>query len=506
MEQTELDKELEKQVIPLAESEDIDAMTELLVNWQEHTPYWAVLIQSRMLAPSSTSEHCQSLEQAYLKALENETFAEQMRAFEAQFEELEDNEEFDDEDDNCDDYNNEEYEYEDEPEIDDPELKALMDKANDLQYENPKDCINAYLEAIAMMDENPAIKVDYYYLYAHYIIMFKYPDMGKKYDAKTVEYGKKCLEIVDPIFVNAPFTTIGQFHEEVIRCACNAIAWHSLDTTDTLEGLSELLDYANRGCEYAMNGVDPNAYALHFHDTKVSVLLKMGEIEPTYQEQAFKELWKIKRADKDYDDHDKMSQSAEYKAWLEKEGLESPDSFIVDEDTHKTETAEQAYQRLLKAEKFYGYNRDDFFSQPEPANMAEIERFEKEEGYALDSSYKNFILKHGYISFGDGEYGLFSLSEKGKDDWAYTTFAERLQKTWDRSKEKVIEWFEDDGGYERADNMLLFCSGNEDGQIHYFCMVDKQGFYLFDQDTWYEGPYSFDEFASRVVNGVIEYF
>ena len=219
--------------------------------------------------------------------------------------------------------------------------------------------------------------------------------------------------------------------------------------------------------------------------------------------------------DDDEDETSLMSnqQKKDSNNWEEGKDMKTAESYILSEEASKNETAEQAYQRLLEAEKLIatceGYNYFD----PEVNEYREgwrekeatktsgkkLEKWEKKH-FKLDEGYKQFVIKHGYVSFGTDVEDYY-LEELNND---MRTLADAFLGEYEYSKEEIEERY--DGDYSHLEDLLVIGWGDAGLQIHYFILMDKEGgFYLFDQDDWdtIDERYTFDEFVSKVANLVI---
>lgn len=77
-----MDKQLENIIDEFALNDDIEGMTNCLLNWETHTAFWLICVESRLMAPSTTEEQANALVAVRDKALEdNPELLEQVQSY-----------------------------------------------------------------------------------------------------------------------------------------------------------------------------------------------------------------------------------------------------------------------------------------------------------------------------------------------------------------------------------------------------------------------------------------
>ncbi len=520
---TEKDVKLYEKVEQLAINSDIETMTKLLVNWEEKSMLWLTFVESRLSAPTTTKEQAEALVQAKEDALQDKEFFKQYQELMADTEFEEDAFAMTEED------------YDEDDEIEDKEpltpeqqklknqLDELMEKADDLQYEGTKKSIrksiSTYKKAIKLMDNNPVIKEKYEYLYAHYIMSFLYPRLGEGYDEEIVAYSKKGLEYVESIFIYAPFMEEGQFYIEAIRTCCNAIVWHSLPSTNTQEGLEELLEYVNKGCEYAQIKEFPNIYG-----TKACLLLKMGR-----KEDAYKLALKLKKARVDDATHSEITSTEEFKKWINtnKEDLtQEKNNYIKslknadgsnDLEYNFDQLKEAMYLYCKAVEESYGEDFKNQFEDFVSVSDKDIDRLEKQVGFTLPKDLRAFYKKIGQlVSFDSESFAYrFNPPEKllvsffGKEITHNFGIVDFIIESWgDRPEFENPEDYEDSLTHEETNylNENFKCIGTWSCgwgyEASYYLIFDKQGNYdyvYYHQDEFSDAT---EKLKELVKNGI----
>lgn len=197
--------------------------------------------------------------------------------------------------------------------------KEIIQKAQEIQkkgsYNNPE-VLKYYYDAIRLCTSE---EDEYDKLFSYYTIMYVCSHLefeGTYSEAQRLDFNQQaiaaaqqCMELLQPVISSGAimhFTDYGQFQEEVIRYACNALAWNRYKKATNNAELEEALQYAEQGCLY----VDAPFY-FYVIDTKVRILLALERKEEAYE---------IIRAtlikDKYFNDFQEFKENADYKEWL----------------------------------------------------------------------------------------------------------------------------------------------------------------------------------------------
>ena len=188
-------------------------------------------------------------------------------------------------------------------------IDDLMAKAQSAIEQDTYKGIELYQQAISEMEKLGSAQDSFDYLYAHYMLMFYYPHAGAS-DEVIVAYAKKCLDIVEPSLRAGAiphFLEIGKLQKEVLQSASNAFVWHSLGIAKT-DNYEALLEQINIGCDYAKK---VNEQYFNTHDTKVTVLARMGKTD-----EAFELIKKLQDLKPSFHDDEGISKSAAYIEWF----------------------------------------------------------------------------------------------------------------------------------------------------------------------------------------------
>ena len=146
----------------------------------------------------------------------------------------------------------------------------------------------AYLDRALDYYRQGLVTDGYHLLYLHYSKMAIYaqlayqtpgitPETVRKNQEGCVAEARICLELVAASFNELDFTDEGLFHREVIRYACNVLAWWLYEHHTDREGLEEALAYAARGAQFATE-----LGYFYILDTQVRILLKLGRTDEAY--------------------------------------------------------------------------------------------------------------------------------------------------------------------------------------------------------------------------------
>jgi tetratricopeptide (TPR) repeat protein len=192
-----------------------------------------------------------------------------------------------------------------EPEPIDEDQKAV----SELIQKGRSNLHHPYTKALGYFEQaldyyNKGIVTDTYRLTAiHYFKMWIYSrlayqspnepaDMIKKHKELCTEEAKTCLDLVPANWNIWHFTDEGQFQKEVVRYACNCIAWPLYANHDDKESLEEALQIAERGAELA---TESSQY--YIVDTQVRILIKLGRTD-----EAYRIVWRILEKEPDFED------------------------------------------------------------------------------------------------------------------------------------------------------------------------------------------------------------
>ena len=148
-----------------------------------------------------------------------------------------------------------------------------------------------YTEALQYFDEaltyfsRGLTTNEYNLIYIHYIKMWIYAQLQyhsldtapadiPRYEELGREEAQTCLDLVPENLRVWHFTEEAQFHKEVIRFACNYLAWSIYQRYDDAAHLETALQLAERGAEFA---TEPQYYSIL--DTQVRILYKLNRVQ-----------------------------------------------------------------------------------------------------------------------------------------------------------------------------------------------------------------------------------
>ena len=203
--------------------------------------------------------------------------------------------------------------------IDNPDFKKVSDLIKK-GYESQRN--NEFVKALNFYDnaltyfQNGSVTDEYNLTYLHYMKMYVYSKLGYQtsslakdeicnYRKLTFEEANICLELIPVNHSIWQFTDEGQFQIEVVRYACNCIAWELYANNEDPEILEEALEYAKRGSEFAD---DPRYW--YVVDTQVRILMKLKRTEEAYQI-----VYKILRQDPKFSDFQNFKTDPGYLKW-----------------------------------------------------------------------------------------------------------------------------------------------------------------------------------------------
>lgn len=180
----------------------------------------------------------------------------------------------------------------------------------------------------------------------------------------------------------------------------------------------------------------------------------------------------------------------------EKQLIEKLSSLVV---LDREETADEAFERFKQVTKLLGYASCPSYKQE--ITIEELENEEERLNFKLPQSYKDFVTKHGLISYAEPEREML---------FPFRTLTEALMDEddgWDMSQEEIEEAYED---IEIPNNLIIFSYGDDSLQKEYYHCFDKDGeVYDFCQDDLgYARDYhdTFDDYLQWATNAFIVNF
>lgn len=182
------------------------------------------------------------------------------------------------------------------------------------------------------------------------------------------------------------------------------------------------------------------------------------------------------------------------------------------------ETADEAlarYQKVLDLHRQTGDEYANDFIQSDcelnfyrQVSEAELSAAEEKIGYRLPPSYKNFVLKHGLLSFGQDEFG--DEGEMGRHRLVFEPISKTMY-SWSLNAEQA----------KQLQPILAMCgSGRNDGSAYCFDFRSQNpetaetNIYMVCEDDCYQllkyppkayAGLAYDDFMSYLINEKIEY-
>ncbi len=205
-----------------------------------------------------------------------------------------------------------------------PEVHALVKKAADLVYPQPREARPLLVDALQAVDKGARID-EYDYLWVHYgLLKSSFEPGASTFGAGTeedyVKVARKVLGYLEKEGVGDwVFTPFGALKLEVYREAGNGLAWYLYDDPKAdREKLGEALEVIERTEEH-IKGRE------HYFilDTKVRILLKLGR-----RDEAFKIVRNVLGEVPDFGDFADLRDNQEYLSWQES-WLQSKDGECV---------------------------------------------------------------------------------------------------------------------------------------------------------------------------------
>lgn len=143
----------------------------------------------------------------------------------------------------------------------------------------------------------------------------------------------------------------------------------------------------------------------------------------------------------------------------------------------KKETAEQAIERYKKAISLFieydeGYDYlENYPKVIKKISKEELEHEEKRLNFNLPKPYKEFVLKHGLITYDETAREM---------TFPFRTLSDALMDEWSMNKKDINQAYEN---VVHSDNLIIFSYGDEGLQSEYFHCFESDGtVYDFNQD------------------------
>lgn len=193
-------------------------------------------------------------------------------------------------------------------------MKKLIKQGNENRdRDRYKEALAAYDEAFSYYREGK-VTDRYNLVYIHYTKMWIYAnwknsqskeEQAEKH-ARCLEAARECLSLVPENWNVWNFTDEGQFHQEVIRYACNCIAWDLYVNSNESSMLETALEIAERGVAFADSV--PYYYII---DTKVRILLKLNR-----KQEAYSIVERILSSHPEFSDFQDFKEDQDYMDWV----------------------------------------------------------------------------------------------------------------------------------------------------------------------------------------------